>query len=390
MNSPVNHYKIYPFAVISPILGKISETFIHRHMNELLPGRTFVIAHRKEAHISGNDIAFPYILLNESKYNSIWFFQSILYLLKLNKLSPIQVTVKKYLKKHQPQVILSEYLDASLKWLEVAKKIGIRFFAHAHGHDISSSPRDPIMRKKYLLLEKADGIITMSEYSRKKLINIGLSGKNIYIIPYGINIQDAPLTRRNQDTIRCLAVGRMVAKKAPLLTLKAFQKAAACNSRLRLDYIGDGELYDQAKHFIHDNSLEKIVALHGSQTNLKVQEFMKKSDIFLQHSMTDPVTGDEEGLPVAILEAMGNCLPVISTYHAGIPEAVIDGACGYLVDEGDFSKMADRILKLSNDISSRNKMGFTAWERAKKSFSWEQEKRYLLELMNLTKYIEET
>ena len=385
-----NYSMGYPLAVISPGLGILSETFIQRHITELLPGKTTVIARRKDHYINNVDIQFPYLLLGKSKYSFRWFYHGILHLLGFNKFSPVQRIVESFLKRQNVQIVLSEYLDASLKWLEVVKKTRIRFFAHAHGHDISISLRDPIMREKYLFLEKADGIITMSEYSRKKLLGIGLSGQNIHIIPYGINVPDDPLIRQSQDTIRCLAVGRMVAKKAPLLTLKAFQQAATRNSRLVLDYIGDGELFDQANQFIHDQSLSSIVTLHGKQTNLKVQEFMKNADIFLQHSVTDPVTGDEEGLPVAILEAMGNSLPVIATYHAGIPEAVIDGACGYLVDEGDITKMADRIIKLSDDISIRNKMGLTAWERAKKRFSWEQEKKGLFELMDLTKYLEKT
>ena len=60
---------------------------------------------------------------------------------------------------------------------------------------------------------------------------------------------------------------------------------------------------------------------------------MKKAHIFLQHSVTCPITGDEEGVPVAILEAMASGLPVVSTFHAGIPEAVVDGKTGFLVSE---------------------------------------------------------
>jgi colanic acid/amylovoran biosynthesis glycosyltransferase len=386
---PSSDYSMgYPFAVICPELGILSETFIKRHITDLLPGKTTVITRRKD--LDNRGIQFPYLLLGKSKRSLNCFYHGILYLLRLNKFSPVQIKVETFLKKQHVQIVLSEYLDASLKWLEVVKKSGIRFFTHAHGYDISSCLLDPIIRKKYLLLENADGIITMSKYSRKKLLEIGLSGKNIHIIPYGISVRDIPITRQSRDIIRCLAVGRMVAKKAPLLTLKAFQLAASHNSRLRLDYIGDGELFNQASQFIHDQSLDNIVTLHGEQTNLMVQEFMKKADIFLQHSLTDPLTGDEEGLPVAILEAMGNCLPVISTYHAGIPEAVIDGTCGYLVNEGDISKMADRIIKLSSDISVRNKMGLAAWDRAIKHFSWEKEKTRLLELMDLKKYLEET
>ena len=62
---------------------------------------------------------------------------------------------------------------------------------------------------------------------------------------------------------------------------------------------------------------------------------MEAADVLIQHSVVDPATGDEEGLPVAILEGMGCGLPVVATRHAGIPESVVEGETGMLVDEGD-------------------------------------------------------
>ncbi len=378
--------KAYPFAIISPTLGTRSETFIYRHMAELLPGQTMVLVRRKDPHLADFDIQFPFNVLGKTKFNLQWFFRGIFYFLKLNKLSPIQVKVEKYLNQHHIKIVLSQYLDHSLKWLEVAQKMGIRFFAHAHGCDISQALTDPAMPKRYLLLEAADGIITMSEHSRKKLIGIGLSGANIHVIPYGIDVPATPKRRNSNNIVRCFAAGRMVGKKAPLFTLEAFRRALKGNSRLRLDYAGGGELLDEARQFVHDYKLSDHVTLHGSQPNPVIQELMKKADIFVQHSRTDPDTGDEEGMPVAILEAMANNLPVVSTRHAGIPEAVDEGASGYLVDEGDIDGMAAYILQLSENPSLRNQMGHAGWVRARKHFSWPQERSALLTVLGLENY----
>ena len=51
---------------------------------------------------------------------------------------------------------------------------------------------------------------------------------------------------------------------------------------------------------------------------------LRECGIFVQHSITDPVTGDDEGLPAAIQEAMAHGLAVVSTRHSGIPEAVVE------------------------------------------------------------------
>jgi glycosyltransferase involved in cell wall biosynthesis len=110
---------------------------------------------------------------------------------------------------------------------------------------------------------------------------------------------------------------------------------------------------------------------------------MSEADIFFQHSMTDPQTGDEEGLPVAILEAMAHGLPVVSTRHAGIPEAVLEEVTGYLVNEGENALMAERLATLARDIDLRQRMGEQGWLRAKELFSWKVERAGLLKVMNL-------
>jgi glycosyltransferase involved in cell wall biosynthesis len=109
---------------------------------------------------------------------------------------------------------------------------------------------------------------------------------------------------------------------------------------------------------------------------------MRQADIFLQHSMVDP-DGAEEGLPVAILEAMANALPVVSTRHAGIPEAVLEEETGFLVDEGDSLRMSEQILLLAKDSNLRREMGTKGWQRAKDLFTWELQKKRLLQLMRL-------
>lgn len=375
--------KTYPFAVITPFLGARSQTFIHRHMSDLIPGKTVAIVREKEAHINDHEIRFPYHVLKESKRDWRWFYQSGLYFIGAKKIGPLQIKGAEYLKRYNVNTVLVEFLDFSLKWLDIAKNLGIRFFAHAHGYDISKTLRKPAMRRRYIQLEKADGLITMSEYSRKRLIEIGLNKKKIHVIPYGIHVPDAPLIRTRHENIHFLSVGRMVAKKGPLLTLAAFSKALDINPRLKLDYVGDGELFDHAKEFVRVHGLSENITLHGSQPNQIILQMLKKADVFLQHSRTDPRTGDEEGLPVAILEAMGNSLPVISTRHAGIPEAVTEGVTGYLVDECDIEGMASHIEQLSHDSKLRNRFGQAGWLRAKQNFSWEKEKTALLKVLDL-------
>ncbi len=374
----------YPLAIFAPIIGVRSETFIRRHLQELLPGRTVVVADNCDGPEGGHwRVDCPLLFLKQIQNGGLKRQVVRAVSRKLGWESKDQVIVTRFLQNHGVRVAMGEYLDWSAPWLRVAQALGIRFFGHAHGYDVSMQLHDPKWRAEYLKYNQADGVITFSEISRAKLIDLGLDAAKIHVVPYGVDVPSQPSKRAQADTVRCLAVGRMVAKKAPILTLDAFRRAAELCPKLQLDYVGTGELLPAAQQFIRAFNLDDRVTLHGGQPSEAVHRLMGRADMFLQHSMTDPQTGDEEGLPVAILEAMANGLPVVSTYHAGIPEAVQHGSTGYLVQEGDSVGMAERLVALVRDPALRRRIGEAGWRRAKEFFSWQKERTELLRILNL-------
>src|SRR5262249_3145218 len=122
---------------------------------------------------------------------------------------------KRFLKRHRVQVLLGEYLHESLPWLDVAQELNIRFFAHAHGYDVSEKLREHRWRDLYRRYNEAEGIITMSHVNRARLIDLGLRPDKVHVIPYGVDVPDGYTRRPEQTFVRCVAVGRMVAKKGP-------------------------------------------------------------------------------------------------------------------------------------------------------------------------------
>jgi glycosyltransferase involved in cell wall biosynthesis len=288
------------------------------------------------------------------------------------------------LRQHGVQVVLAEYLDESLPWIEALRGTGIRLFAHAHGYDVSERLRDPVYQRRYLEYRDAAGVITMSRASRDRLLDLGLPPSLLHVVPYGVDVPERIAPRTATRRVRVVAVGRMVAKKAPLLLLEAFRHAASrLPGELVLDYVGGGPLFQAARDYVENNDLHDIVTLHGAVPNPQVLALMNCADIYVQHSVTDAATGNEEGLPVAILEAMAAGLAVVATRHAGIPEAVSDGRTGHLVDEGDTTSMAEHIVTLAQDGDRRRQMGSAGWTVARDRFSWRRERDRLLRLLGL-------
>jgi colanic acid/amylovoran biosynthesis glycosyltransferase len=374
----------YPLAIFAPEIGARSETFVRRHCQELLPGSTAVVGYvLRGAEHRDWVVKGPVLDLSPLWRRALLRVTGVMAGIPRLRGAQDLDLVKRFLRKHNIRVIVGEYLDTSLAWQRTAQELGIRFFAHAHGYDVSIRLRQPRWRAEYLRYNEAAGVITMSQASRTRLINLGLAPDKVHVVPYGVDVPAEPRQRPARGCVRCVAVGRMVTKKAPLLTLEAFRRAAEACPELRLDYVGGGHLLPAAQQFVRDNGLDDRVSLHGGQPNHVVQRVMKDADIYVQHSMTDLDTGDEEGLPVAILEAMAHALPVVSTRHAGIPEAVLDTSTGYLVDERDSERMAEVITTLVRDPDMRGRMGQAGWARASEYFSWDRERAELLRILGL-------
>jgi len=373
----------HPLGVISLNLGAASETFVRRHVQDLVPGGTVVIADAPPKGggywQAGGPVFYLEAVRNPRLRQQV--VRAIARRLGWRLKDEAQLC-QRFLKNHQVKVILGEYLDQSLPWLSVAQDLGIRFFGHAHGYDISLRLREERWRKDYRRYGEVGGIITISQVSRERLIGLGIDPSKVQVVPYGVEVPEQPPNRQGGEMVRCVAVGRMVAKKAPIFLLDAFRRAAERVPALRLDYVGGGPLFPAAVQYVQAFRLTDRVTLHGAQPNEVVRRLMRDADVFLQHSILDPDTGDEEGLPVAVLEAMAFALPVISTRHAGIPEAVQEGETGLLVDEGDCEGMADRLVGLAGDPERRARMGVAGWERAH-AFSWAKERASLLKILGL-------
>lgn len=365
----------HPLAIFSPRIGVPSETFIHRHIRSIAPGRTVVLTRNVLAPEQRTwSVEVPTLDLSRVRAGLIGrAIRSSARLVKWRRADYAVSVVTSFLRQHGVEVLMGEFLDASLPWADVAKALGIRFFGHAHGYDVSMRLRDSVWRREYLRYNDSAGVITMSHTSRHRLIELGLAPSKVHVIPYGVDVPDVPPHHAEHETVRCLAVGRMVEKKAPIIALDSFRRALEMYPRLRLDYVGAGPLLPAAEQFVRAFHLGSHVTLHGQRRNEDVHRMMREADIFIQHSMTAS-DGNQEGLPVSILEAMAHALPVVATDHAGISEAVSDGRTGFLVSEGDSERMADCVVSLARSHDLRHTMGRAAWQHARDGFSWTRER----------------
>jgi colanic acid/amylovoran biosynthesis glycosyltransferase len=286
-----------------------------------------------------------------------------------------------FLRRNGISVALGEYLDELIEFVPLLDRLGIPYVVQGHGIDIGAALRQPAMVQRYTAYKSARAILTRSEVHRQSLINIGLPAEIIHVNPGGVIVPETIVEHGPDSANRFIAIGRMVSKKGPIYLIEAFRRAAAENPDITLDYIGDGPYLPALRQFVDATGIGARVRFHGMVSEERKYELIHECGVFLQHSITDPDTGDQEGLPGAIQEAMAYAMPVISTRHAGIPEVVVHGITGWLVDEGDSAGMAKEILSIASNENRIRQAGHAGHARALALYTWEGEKRRLLDAL---------
>lgn len=300
-------------------------------------------------------------------------------LLELNKL------IKKHLitvvHTHDDKTLLYGWL---LKLFN--KQITIMCTCHSHSCYKRSDFQSSIAYFKNLIREKSQiflmkmhqkPIITVSENTRKRLINNGISSEGIEVLYNGIDVKKWNRNEVNGNPIlkqefNVPSDGFLVGTVARITydkDLPTFYEVARLVSvqmkHVIFVIVGDGygEELTKAKNEVAELGLDNIVKFTGHRNDLI--NIYESFDVFLMTSIT-------EGLPNTVLEAMAMCVPVVSTSVGGVQELVIHGKTGYLSQRGDAKGLSEQILLLLECEDKRKQFAFCGRERVEDSFSFDK------------------
>nr|WP_290223835.1 glycosyltransferase [Trichocoleus desertorum] len=217
-----------------------------------------------------------------------------------------------------------------------------------HGFDITASLKifgdrlyDPLFRMGNLFLP-------ISYRWQQRLIELGCGEQKIKVHRMGIDCQKFTFTPRQPDadgSIRLVTIARLVEKKGIEYGIRAVAQLVKTHPNLEYNVVGDGPLRDSLSDLIQSLGIQKHVKLLGWKQDQEVFEILHQAHILLAPSVTSQ-DGDQEGIPVALMEAMAMGLPVISTLHSGIPELIENGSSGFLVPERDADTLAHKLSYL--------------------------------------------
>lgn len=272
---------------------------------------------------------------------------------------------------HDVDVILAEFGNCGATIAGLAKQLGIPLVVHFHGHDAhrQSILKPHVMDSYRRMFQSAHRILGVSRFMMSTLQEMGCPADTLIYNPYGPRESFYAIQPSYEPVI--LFVGRFTDIKANHLLIMAFRQALEKTPNARLVMIGEGELLETCKSLAAAWGIADRVDFPGSIPHQEVVKHFAHACCFAQHSVT-PSYGDAEGTPNTILEAGAAALPVISTRHAGIPDVVIDGETGLLVDERDVDGMARCMVELLQDPERCRRMGQAARQHIQNNFNADQ------------------
>src|SRR5690606_25340670 len=143
--------------------------------------------------------------------------------------------------------------------------------------------------------------------------------------------------------------------------------------------IGDGPDLDALQAQVQRDGLEAYVHFAGRKTHAEVAAALREADVVVAPSVPSS-DGRREGIPVALMEAMGSGVPVVASDLSGIPELVIDEETGLLTPPGDAGAIAAALERLYNDPELRQRLGSAGRDKVLREFDLHKNAEHLVEL----------
>jgi len=180
-----------------------------------------------------------------------------------------------------------------------------------------------------------------------------------------------PRTFREGGIINIVTVCRLTEKKGLTYSIRAVARLIRRYPSIRYDIVGFGSLEQELKQLIRRLGAQNHIRLVGRASEDGVAAILDNAHIFLLASVTAS-NGDEEGIPNSLKEAMARGIPVISTFHSGIPELVDDGVSGFLVPQRNIMMLEKKIEYLIGNPSLWYQMGLAGYKRVKDGYDKEK------------------
>jgi glycosyltransferase involved in cell wall biosynthesis len=260
-----------------------------------------------------------------------------------------------------PRLVHAHFGRGGALALPIARTLGVPLIVTFHGGDATKDNHyrrgllPTIYQQRLAALQHETAlIICVSDFIRDRLLARGFPSEKLLVHRYGVELDgfdgDPPPIRERPYL---LFAGRFVEKKGIGFLIEAMRRLKDEGRELRLMLVGDGAIAGELKRAAADL---RNIEFPGWLPNHELRNLMRGALAVCVPSV-EAASGDAEGLPNVVIEAMAAGVPVVATHHAGIGEAVEDGRTGLLVPSGDATALAAALRRFVDEPGTARTMG---------------------------------
>lgn len=261
------------------------------------------------------------------------------------------------------------------------KKCGIPYVIFTYAMEIEdwkSSLWQKFKLKK--VLKNADKVVCINDVTKKALIELGVAESNIIKVWPGVDTE--MLKESNEKEVEnilekyelsqpyVISVGRLIERKGFDLVIESFSKIDQTKfGDTKLVIVGDGPQLDKLQSDVEGELLDTSVLFLPDVPNEDLRALYAGAHLFVLAPR--PLANDIEGFGIVYLEAAAQGVPCIGTKTGGVPEAVVDGGTGIVVEPENVDAICKAMERILADNEFRNVLGARGKQRVQTEFNWD-------------------
>lgn len=260
---------------------------------------------------------------------------------------------------------------------------GPAFSFTAHAKDLYTTHVEALRPR----LRAAAFVVTCTRFNAGHIVALDPADRSLperlHVLYHGTEIRRFKPIGCRPEAGRVLSVGRLVPKKGYAALFQALALLAARGMDFTCDVFGEGELRPALEAEITRLGLRLRVRLRGAAPQEELVREYRRTSVFALTPLVMP-SGDRDGIPNVLVEAMACAVPVISTRVSGIPELIEHGADGLLVEPADIAAISDGIERLLRDPELASRLGRAGRRKVERLFDVRRNTTRLLDLFDGT------
>jgi phosphatidylinositol alpha-1,6-mannosyltransferase len=291
-------------------------------------------------------------------------------------------TIAQIMLQERPRAVQLATVSEGYLGLWLRQWFKLPFVIYAHGNEILGVIREG-WPKPRLALQQADRVLANSQFTAELVQKVGVAPDRIDIVHPGCDVdklrplQPRPALREKLLGARyrskvILTVGNLVARKGHDLVLRALPRVRQSVPDITYLIVGDGPYRAQLETLASSIGVRDYVIFASQIPDKDLTEIYALGDVFVMPSRAQLEACDVEGFGLVFLEANACGKPVIGGRSGGIPDAIIDGQTGLLVNPHDQEDIALALIRLLTDSNLAHRLGEQGRLRVINSFSWPQ------------------